>query len=75
MITGVGSDVSDFGVDYHRLLWQELNKNFGDASSTIFVMAIGQQLSSSDYNIHDKLAAQKTFELVNHTIPCATNYN
>ena len=78
MITGAGADVSDFGVDYHRLLWQELNKNFGNAPSIIFVMAVGQQLSSSDYDItagHDKLAAQKTFELVNHTIPCATNYS
>ena len=41
-------------------------------------MAVGQQLSSSDYDItcgHAELAAQKTFELVNHTIPCATNYS
>ena len=40
-------------------------------------MAVGQHLSSSDYDIthgNEKLAAQKTFELVNHTIPCATNY-
>ena len=81
MIIGIGPDipnVSTIGVDYHRLLWQELNKNFGDVSTTIFVMAVGQQLSSSDYDItagHAELAAHKTFELVNHTIPCATNYS
>ena len=80
MITDAGiSGVSrlSIGVDYHRLLWQELNKNFGNAS-TLFVMAVGQKLSSCDYDVtagHDKLAAQKTFELVNHTISCATNYS
>ena len=65
------------GVNYHRLLWQELNKNYGNAS-TIFVMAVGQQLSSFDFDIaagHAELAAQKTFELVNHTVSCATNYS
>ena len=50
---------------------------YGSASS-IFVMAVGQQLSSSDFDIthgNAELAAQKTFELVNHTISCATNYS
>ena len=74
---GTVPDVSNLTieVDYHRLLWQELNKNFGNAS-TVFVMAVGQQLSSFDYDItagHAELAAQKIFELVNYTIPCATN--
>ena len=64
-------------VDYHRLLWQELNKNFGN-DSTIFVMAVGQKLSFCDYDVtagHAELAAQKSFELVDHTIACATNYS
>ena len=71
-------DVSklSIGVDYHRLLWQRLNKSYGNAS-TIFVMAVGKQLSFSDYDItgNAELAAQKTFELVNSTIACATNYS
>ena len=83
MIIGVGTDVADvsnltIGVDCHRLLWQELNKRFCNAPAKVFVMAVGQQLSSCDYGItagHGELAAQKTFELVNHTIPCATNYS
>ena len=77
MIIGGGIDVPDVQNNYHRLLWQELNKNFGNAT-TIFVMAVGQQLSSFDYDItsgHAELAAQKMFELVNHTIPCGTNYS
>ena len=81
MIIGVGIVIPDvssstIGVDYHRLLWQELNKIYG-STTDIFVMAVGQ-LNSFDYDIthgHAELAAQKTFELVNHTIPCATNYS
>ena len=75
MIIDVGTDDLTTKVDYHRLLWQELNRNFGDASS-IFVMAVGQQLSSSDYDIDDQysLAAHYTFQLVDHIISCATNY-
>ena len=79
---GVGTDVPDvsnstIGVDCHRLLWQELNKNFGTAS-TIFVMKVGKQLHSSDYGItheHADLAAENTFQLVNRTIACAANYS
>jgi len=63
-------------VDYHCLLWGELNKTFGDGRSTTFMMRPGQQLLSSDYDITgfaDK-AAYKTFELVNQAVPCATVY-
>ena len=63
-------------VDYHRLLWQELNKIYGGASS-IFVMTVGKKLSSCDYDItneHAELAAHNTFELVNETISCSTNH-
>ena len=62
-------------VDYHRLLWQELNKNFGN-DTTVFVMAVGEILSSADYSItdgHAELAAKNTFQLVDHTIACAIN--
>ena len=80
MIIDIGiPDISKLSieVDYHRLLWQELNKNFGN-DSTIFVMAVGQKLSFCDYDVtagHAELAAQKSFELVDHTIACATNYS
>ena len=83
LIIGVSTDVPDYpnlttGVDYYRLLWQELNKKFGNASTQVFVMAVGQQLCPAEYAItygNTKLAAQKTFELVDHTIACATTYS
>ena len=83
MIIGRSIDVpgvlnSNTRVDYHRLLWQELNKNFGNASTSVFVMAVGQQLSSFDYCItheHAKLADQKMFELLDRTLSCGTNYS
>ena len=83
MIIGVSIDVPGVSnltttVDCHRLLWQELNKIFGNASTSIFVMAAGQQLSSFDFEIthkHAKLADQKAFELVDRTLSCGTNYS
>ena len=79
MFTGVGgTDTPDIGFDYYRLLWQELNKKFGNTPTKVFVMAVGQQISPFEYRATDgnaQLAAQKTFELVNHTIPCATTYS
>jgi len=64
-------------IDYHRLLWQELNKNFGNETSTVFVMAVGQQLSYFDYDVckNTKMAAYNTYQLVNSTIACGTNHN
>lgn len=75
IVTGLLSKLS-IGVDYHRLLWQELNKMYGNGSSTVFVMAVGQQLCSSDYDVtgNAKMAAFNTFELVNNTISCSTNF-
>ena len=76
MITDAGiPDVSklSIGVDYHCLLWQELNKNF-----PIFVMAVGQKLSYCDYDVtagHAELAAKNTSQLVDHALACATTYS
>ena len=83
MIIGVDIDIPDIsnltiGVDWHRLLWQKLNKMFGSASTSIFVMTVGQQPSSFDYSIthgHAELAAQQMSELLNRTISCGTNYS
>jgi len=63
-------------IDYKRLLWQELNKNFGDGESTSFLMRTGQQLLYSDYDISgsEDTAAYNTFELVNNTSSCAAVY-
>ena len=75
MIIDVGTDVPTV-VDYHYLLWQELNKAFGSTSS-IFVMEVGKRLCHSDYSIthgHADLAAHNTFQLVDCSISCATNY-
>ena len=38
-------------VDHISLLWQELNKNFGDGVTTTFVMRTGQHLLYSDYDV------------------------
>ena len=64
-------------VDYHRLLWQELNKKLATYKSSIFVMA-RKQICSYEYSIdkdNEKSAAHNTFQLVNDTISCATNYS
>ena len=65
-------------VDYHALLWQQLNKNFGEATNNAFVMAVGKFLLYSDYsstNEDTKLAASNTFELTDACIGCGANYN
>jgi len=63
-------------IDYKSLLWQELNKNFGDGTSTTFVMSIGQQLLYSDYDVSgdQDIAAYNTFQLVDETLSCAHIY-
>ena len=63
-------------VNYESLLWQELNKNFGDGVSTTFVMRTGQQLLYSDYDVSGDMdvAAYNTFQLVNETLSCAPIY-
>jgi len=63
-------------IDYKSLLWQELNKNFGDGTSTTFVMRTGQQLLYSDYDVSgdQDVAAYNTFQLVNETLSCAPIY-
>ena len=62
--------------DYHYLLWQELNKNFGDGVNTMFVMRPGQQLLYSDYDVSCDvdIAAYNTFQLVNETLACSLIY-
>jgi len=63
-------------VDYHSLLWQELNKNFGNGVTTTFVMAVGEQLLHTDYHVKSgKKAAHATFKLVDKAIACGTNYS
>jgi len=65
------------GVNYHRLLWQALNNKFKGSGKSTFVMATGQRLLFSDYNVSGNagLAAYRTFELLDNGIPCATNYS
>ena len=60
---------------FNRILWQKLNRKFGDGG--VFVMATGQKLLYSEYDINDvpEWASYKTFELVDNAIPCATNYS
>ena len=65
-------------VDYHELLWQQLNKNFGEGTNNTFVMAMGKSLLYSDYSLtndNEKVAANNTFELTDTCVECATNYN
>jgi len=60
-------------VDYHRLLWQQLNKNFGDGKSAMFVMRTGQQLLYADYDVSGDpdIASYNTFKLVDETVNVA----
>ena len=75
-IVPVSSFKEIMNADYHRLLWQELNKYFGDGVNTIFVMRPGQQLLYSDYDItgDEDRAAYNTFQLVNETLACSLIY-
>ena len=62
---------------FHRILWQELNRKFGDGISTVFVMTPGQTLLHSEYDVSNlsDWASYKTFELVDNALQCATNYS
>ena len=65
-------------VDYHALLWQQLNKNFGEGTNNTFVMAVGKFLLYSDYSLtndNQKVAANNTFELTNTCLGVGPNYN
>ena len=59
---------------FHRILWQELNRKFGDGISTVFVMTPGQTLLHSEYDVSNlsDWASYKTFELVDNALQCAT---
>ena len=63
-------------IDVQRLLWQQLNKKYGNDTNKIFVMTIAKHLSHSDYSPAKDLseAALNTFELVNHCIACNPIY-
>ena len=65
-------------VDYHALLWQQLNKNFGEGTNNTFVMAVGKFLLYSDYfltNENQKVAASNIFELTDTCLGVGPNYN
>ena len=65
-------------VDYHGLLWQQLNKTFATGPNQAFVMAVGKYLIYSDYYLaygNDKAAAYNTFMLTNGCVACNANYN
>ena len=61
-------------VDYHRLIWQELNKSFANSIDTIFVMRPGKQLSYYKYDVHSDHAEYNTYRLVDETIACSPTY-
>ena len=63
-------------IDVQRLLWQQLNKKYGNDTNKMFVMTIANHLSHSDYSPAKDLreAALNTFELVNYCIECNANY-
>ena len=62
--------------DVQRLLWQQLNKKYGNDTDKMFVMTIANHLNHSDYSPPKDLreAALNTFELLNHCIGCNANY-
>ena len=64
-------------VDYHSLLWQQLNKAYAGTDQA-FVMTTGMFPLYSDYSLSDgnaKIAEMNTFELTDRCIACGTNYN
>ena len=63
-------------IDVQRLLWQQLNKKYGNDTNKAFVMTIANHLNHFDYSPAKDLreAALNTFELVNCCIGCNTNY-
>jgi len=65
------------GINYHRLLWQALNNKFKGSGRSTFVMATGQRLLYSDYDVSGNagLAAYRTFELLDKGISRAANYS
>ena len=65
------------GIDAHRLLWQQLNKMYGNGANSVFVLAIGKYLNHSDYSPTENFreAGHNTFELVNSCIACNVNYS
>ena len=65
-------------VDYHELLWQQLNKSFAKGSNDAFVLAVGKFLLYANYSeVNDNAirAAFNTFELTDTCIGCSANYN
>ena len=64
-------------VDYHGLLWQQLNKSFAGTNQA-FVMTTGKFLLYSDYSLtneNTKVVERNTFKLTDTCIGCGTNYN
>ena len=76
-------------VDYHALLWQQLNKTFATGTDQAFVMATGKFLLYSDYSLltsdnvkiaeltsdNVKIAEYNTFQLTDVCVACSPNYN
>ena len=63
-------------IDAQCLLWQQLNKKYGNDTNKTFVMTIANHLSHSDYSLAKDFreAAWNTFDLVNSCIACNANY-
>ena len=65
-------------VDFHELLWQQLNKTFATGTDQAFVMSIGKSLLYSDYSLtsgNEQVAVFNTFTLTDSCVACGANYN
>ncbi len=64
------------GIEIHRLVWQVLNRMYGNDTNSVFVMTVGKYLNYADYSPTEfpKVAALNTFELVDSCVACNVNY-
>jgi len=60
--------------DYHRLLWQVIDKNTAGGDHSSFVMTLGKLLNPEDYKPDNENAGYNTSLLVDNTMMCTVNY-
>ena len=60
-------------VDYHRLLWQQLDESVANDVQSMFVLNQGQLLDPEDYKPENRDAGYNTSTLVDNAMKCSVN--
>ena len=60
-------------VDYHRLLWQQLDESVANDAQSMFVLSQGQLLNPVDYKPENRDAGYNTSTLVDNAMKCGVN--